>query len=157
MRFLKISKPRINFRLLAMCCFLKFLDFVKLWGWGGHLKVATLLKHFCNKFFWNTNNTLGSKWNFLTFLVLSTFILSLAFWWVLSAKLLFCPVRVLFWLAATAHGQRILNWKCFYRVDTFKWLPHPQILTKSKNFKNHHIAKSLKFILGFEIFEKSHF
>ena len=53
--------------------------------------------------------------------------------------------------------QKKLLQKCFYRVATFKWPPQPQILTKSKNFKNHHVAKSLKFILGFEIFEISHF
>ena len=53
--------------------------------------------------------------------------------------------------------QKNLLQKCFDRVATFKWPPQPQILTKSKNFKNHHVAKSLKFIIGFEIFEKSHF
>ena len=64
----------------------------------------------------------------------------------------FCPVRVLFWLAATAHDQQISNWKCFYRVATFN-------LKFWQNLKisDHHVAKSLKFILGFEIFEKSHY
>ena len=64
----------------------------------------------------------------------------------------FCPVRVLFWLAATAHGQQISNWKCFYRVATFN-------LKFWQNLKisDHHVAKSLKFILGFEIFEKSYY
>ena len=44
-----------------------------------------------------------------------------------------------------------------YHLGTFKWRPQPQILTESKYFKNHYVAKSLKFILGFKIFEKSHF
>ena len=53
--------------------------------------------------------------------------------------------------------QKKLLQKCFYRVANFKWSPQPQILTESKYFKNHYVAKSLKFILGFEISEKSHF
>ena len=48
--------------------------------------------------------------------------------------------------------------KCFFfRVASFKQPLQPQILTKSKNFKNQHKAKSLRFILGFGIFEKTHF
>ena len=45
----------------------------------------------------------------------------------------------------------------FFRVASFKRPLRHQNLTKSKNFTNQHVAKSLRFILGFEIFEKSHF
>ncbi len=41
----------------------------------------------------------------------------------------------------------------FFRVASFKRLLRPQILTKSKNFKNQHKAKNLKFILGFRNFD----
>ena len=47
--------------------------------------------------------------------------------------------------------------KSFFRVPSFKWPLQHQNLTKPKNFTNQHVAKSLRFILGFEIFEKSHF
>ena len=44
-----------------------------------------------------------------------------------------------------------------FKVAYFKQLLGCQILTKSKNFKIQHKAKSLKLILGFGISEKSHF
>ena len=48
--------------------------------------------------------------------------------------------------------QKKLLQKCFYRVATFN-------LKFWQNLKisDHHVAKSLKFILGFEIFEKSYY
>ena len=44
-----------------------------------------------------------------------------------------------------------------FRVASFKQPLRRQVLTKSKNFKNQHVTKSLRFILGFGIFEKTHF
>ena len=39
----------------------------------------------------------------------------------------------------------------------FKWLPRPQILTKSKNFNAYQIENCLEIILGSEIYAKAHF
>ena len=39
----------------------------------------------------------------------------------------------------------------------FKWLPQPQILTKSKNFNAYQIENYLEIILDSEIFAKTHF
>ena len=39
----------------------------------------------------------------------------------------------------------------------FKWLPQPQILMKSKNFKAHQIENYQEIILGSEIYSKAHF
>ena len=79
--FSKISKPRINLRLLATCWFLKFFDFVKFWCCNGRLKEGTLKKnHFWGNFFSNAHN-LGPNRAFWTFSVLSTLFWSLAWWW----------------------------------------------------------------------------
>ena len=44
----KISKPSINLRLLVIFQVLKFSDFIKIWGCGGHLEEAALKKNnFC--------------------------------------------------------------------------------------------------------------
>ena len=67
--------------LLATCWFLKFCDFVKIWGRNGRLKEATLKKdHFWGNFFSDAHN-LGPNRAFWTFSVLSTLVWSLAWWW----------------------------------------------------------------------------